>query len=297
MEKSLILDYSKKDSSLQILSSGPIISSHDAGWNNINLEFHRHSAHQVPECKPLQHVIVVHHNSCIRTVERQLDGKFQGEYIKKGDIVINPANVLHKASWCNHVEFILISLEPILINRNTSELNGSDDIEILPHFAKQDPFIYQIGLQLKSELENSESVSRLYGEYAAQLLAVHLVEHYSTKKQPIKEYTDGLPQQKFKQVTDYIWNHLNQDFGIAELAESVNMSSSHFGRQFKQSTGMTPHQYLIECRLKEVTRLLTSTNLTIAEIAYCTGFNSHSHLTRIFRKRMSVTPVEYRKML
>ncbi|MGB3651757.1 MAG: AraC family transcriptional regulator [Rivularia sp. (in: cyanobacteria)] len=298
MEKALTLDYSQKDSSLQIFPVLPTISSQQAGWNGIQLEYHQYFAYQVPECKPLQHLIVIYNNASTRFIERQLDGHFQSECITKGDIVISPANVLHKASWRNNIEFVLIILEPALIECTAFEFNHSDKIEILPHFAQQDWLIYQIGLQLKSELEKSEYVSRLYADYAAHLLAVHLVEHYSTKTQPTKEYTDGrLPQQKLKQVTDYIWSHLNQNFGIAELAQLVNMSSSHFGRQFKQSTRLTPHQYLIECRLEEVRRLLANTNLTIDEIAQRTGFNSHSHLTKRFRQHMLMTPYAYRQML
>lgn len=297
MKEYLILDYSDKASSLQIFSSKPTISSQEAGWNGIKLEYYQHYPYQVPECKPLQHIIVIFDNVSTRFVDRRLDGHFQSECIKKGDIVISPANVLHKASWRNNIEFILIILEPVLISCAAFELNHSNKIEILPHFAQQDLFIYQIGLQLKLELETNKYVSRLYAEYAAHLLAVHLVEHYSTKMQPTKEYTDGLPQQQLKQVMDYIRSHLNQDFGITELAELVNLSSSHFGRQFKQSTGVTPHQYLINCRLEEVKRLLAKTNLTIEEIALDTGFHSHSHLTRVFRKNISTTPYAYRQML
>ncbi|MEM7556076.1 MAG: AraC family transcriptional regulator [Cyanobacteria bacterium P01_A01_bin.84] len=181
--------------------------------------------------------------------------------------------------------------------RTASELNCSSSIEVLPHFAQPDPLMYQIERSLKSELETDKYVSRFYADSAANLLAVHLLQHYSTKKQSIKNYTDRLPEQKIKQLRDYIQSHLNQNFGLAELAQLVHMSSSHFSKQFKHSTGLTPYQYLIECRLEEVRKLLADTNLTIAEIAQCTGFNSHSHLTRVFRKHMSTTPYTYRQML
>ena len=297
MEKGLILDYRKKDSSLQIFSSKPIISSWEAEWNNINLEYHQHSAHEVPQCRPIQHVIVVHNNTYTRTIERTLDGHFQSEYIKKGDIVISPANVLHKASWRENIEFILIILEPALIARTASEFNHSSNIEIIPHFAQPDSLIHQIGLQLKSELEKSKCVSRLYADCAAHLLAVHMLQHYSTRKHPIRKCTDGLTQRKLKQAMDYITCHLEQDFGLAELAELVHMSPSYFGSQFKQSTGLTPHQYLIKYRISEARRLLANTNLNIDEIAQRTGFNSHSHLTKVFRQHMSITPYTYRQML
>lgn len=297
MEKYLILDYSKKDSSLQIFSSTPIISSWEAGWNNINLEYHQHSAHEIPECRPIQHIIFIFNNTYTKVFDRQLDGHFQTEHVKKGDIVISPANVPHKVLWRSKIEFIMIIFEPAFIADTAFEFNHSSNIKILPHFAQPDRLISQVGLHLKSELEADKYISRLYADCSAQLLAVHLLQHYSTRKHLIKECTDGLTQRKLKQVMDYIQSHLEQDFGLAELAKLVHMSPSYFGRQFKQSTGLTPHQYLIKYRLSEARKLLTNTDLTIDGIAQHTGFNSHSHLTKVFRKHMSTTPYAYRQML
>lgn len=93
-------------------------------------------------------------------------------------------------------------------------------------------------------------------ETIANLLAVHLLQHYSAQKPTIKHYTGGLPKYKLQQVMDYINAHLEQPLGLAELAEVVQMSPGYFSRLFKQSTGLAPHQYLIQCRVKRAKQLL-----------------------------------------
>ena len=295
MKKLLTIDLTKENASLQIFPSVPRLSSNKVSWYGIGLEYHRLAAHATPECCPAQHVVVINHQPLAK-VKRQLNGCVKHERIGSGDIVVGPANVSHFVCWETEAEFTLLFLEPALIASTADEFNAPDRVEILPHFAQPDPLIYQIGLALKSQLEFNEWGNKLYVESAASMLAVHLLQHYCTRKHTIEKYTGGLPNYKLRQVVDYINAHLDQNLGLASLAELVQMSHYHFGRLFKQSTGVTPYQYLIECRLERAKSLLVNTDLSIAEIAKRTGFSSHSHLTRLFCKHLSVTPHEYKQM-
>ena len=94
----------------------------------------------------------------------------------------------------------------------------------------------------------------------------------------------------FGQVIDYINNHLEQDLSLIELAAIAQMSPHYFSHLFKQSTGMTPHQYVIRCRVECAKELLLQRKLTIAEIAYKVGFANQSHLNRHFKRLLGVTP-------
>lgn len=295
MKKLLTIDLTNEDASLQIFPSVPRVSSSKVGSYGIGLEYHRLAAHATPEHCPAQHAIVINHQP-LASVKRQLNGCIKHERIGSGDIVVCPANVSHFACWEAEAEFTLLFLEPALIAGTADELNAPDRVEILPHFAQPDPLIYQIGLALKSQLESNEWGNKLYVESAASMLAVHLLQHYCTHKHTIEKYTGGLPNYKLRQVVDYINAHLDQNLGLASLAELVQMSHYHFGRLFKQSTGVTPYQYLIECRLERTKSLLVNTDLSIAQIAKRTGFSSHSHLTRLFCKHLSVTPHQYKQM-
>lgn len=97
-----------------------------------------------------------------------------------------------------------------------------------------------------------------------------------------------------KQVEDYVIAHLNQNISLSQMGGIVNLSQYHFCRLFKQSTGITPHQYLTQCRINRAKQLLSKTKLTITEIAFEIGFNNHSSFTRLFRKYVGVTPKSFR---
>jgi AraC family transcriptional regulator len=79
------------------------------------------------------------------------------------------------------------------------------------------------------------------------------------------------------------------------MADVVRMSPYHFGRLFKQSTGLAPHQYHLRLRVVKAKQLLANERLSIAEISQRLGFASHSHFSTVFRKQVGATPTEYRR--
>jgi AraC family transcriptional regulator len=293
MAKPLIVDGNKESNSLQLLPFKPLLSSRSAGWNNIHLANYVLPAYEVPEHLPAQTAIVIHHQSL--TVKRNLGGQVQRELIELGEVVVVPAYVSHASSWHEEASFTLLTLEPKFIARTADEFIDPDQVEILPHFAQPDPLIYKIGRQLKSKLESNAQVCQLFVESAASLLAVHLLTHYCGRKHTLGKAPDGLPKTKLRLVIDYINTYLDQNLGLLELAQLVQMSRAHFIRQFKRSVGVAPHQYLIQCRLERAKTLLATTDLNIAEIAQGSGFSSHSHLSRIFHQHLSITPHQYRQ--
>lgn len=91
-------------------------------------------------------------------------------------------------------------------------------------------------------------------------------------------------------VIDYINAHLELNLGVGELANVVQMSPYYFTRLFKQSTGLTPHQYVIRRRVERAKQLLLQGKLTIAQVAYTVGFAHQSHLNRHFKRWLGMTP-------
>jgi AraC family transcriptional regulator len=170
-------------------------------------------------------------------------------------------------------------------------------LEIIDRLAVRDPLIQQLGVALLTELQTNAPLGRLYAETLIHTLAMHLVRYHSTLWLPSMTTSGGLPFQKLSRVLDYINDHLDTDVSLADLATSIDLSSYHFTRLFKQSMGMAPHQYLIEQRIDAAKRLLATTHFSIADIAYQVGFSSQSHLTTLFRRHVGMTPAAYRNAL
>jgi AraC family transcriptional regulator len=106
-----------------------------------------------------------------------------------------------------------------------------------------------------------------------------------------------LSKYKLRQAVNYINEHLDQNLTLAEIAAAVRMSPNYFASLFKQSTGLTPHQYVMKCRIEKAKQLLHHQQLTLVEICQEVGFTSQSHFTRVFRQHTKTTPKAYRKAL
>jgi len=104
----------------------------------------------------------------------------------------------------------------------------------------------------------------------------------------------GLPPRALRRVREFIETHLEQTISIQALAATAGLSMYHFARAFKQSEGMTPHDYLVQCRVRRARDLLADTDLPLSEIALAAGFADQSHCARRFREHVGVTPSSYR---
>jgi AraC family transcriptional regulator len=108
----------------------------------------------------------------------------------------------------------------------------------------------------------------------------------------------GMAPGKLRKAIEFINANLDkeQTVALAAVAEEVHVSYFHFSRAFKQSTGVSPNVYMIEQRIDRAKKLLTETDLPIAEIALRVGFASQSHFTTTFRRLAWATPKSFREM-
>lgn len=190
---------------------------------------------------------------------------------------------------------MILSLETHLFERYAADWSHISDIELLPSFSQPDPLIHGIGLALKSMLEAGSFSDRLYVDSLTTALVTHLLRRCSVQKQIPEPAIQGLSRHQLEQVTDYIEHHLAQDLTLSELAAIAQISPSYFSALFKQSTGLAPHQFVIQRRIERAKQLLRQGKGSIAEIAHDLGFTHQSHLSRHFKRLVGVTPKAFLK--
>jgi AraC family transcriptional regulator len=130
-----------------------------------------------------------------------------------------------------------------------------------------------------------------------EAIIVYLAQQYSptaSSKQPL---TGGLPKLRLRRVLEYIHGNLEHDIHLDELAAAAGLSSFHFAKLFKQSTGVTPHQYVLQRRLERAKELLRNPEISLTQASLQSGFADQSHLTNVFRRFVGVTPSRFRALL
>lgn len=165
----------------------------------------------------------------------------------------------------------------------------------LPHrTCFKDPFLFQLGMAIKDEVEQGGLFGDIYIETASNLLAVHLLKHYCSVSFNIREYGFVKGSKSLNIVFDYIQCHLDQDISLKVLAGLVNMSEYHFARKFKEAVGQPPHQYIMAQRISKAKELLAGTDMPIHLVAMEVGYQN-SHFTKMFKRVVGVTPNMFKK--
>lgn len=94
----------------------------------------------------------------------------------------------------------------------------------------------------------------------------------------------------------YITEHYYEDITVEQLAALCNVSAVYLTRLFRQELHRAPHEYLQQIRLNNAARMLTETRESVETVAELCGFSGSTHFIRMFRKRYSTTPLQFRKL-
>ncbi|NJK54242.1 MAG: helix-turn-helix transcriptional regulator [Leptolyngbyaceae cyanobacterium SU_3_3] len=275
----------------------PVLSSRQMGWNGISVEQYQHlsNSFEVEFPASSDHWLVLPLGQPVLATQKS-DDRLHESVIQKGDSILVPAE--QPKYWCQREGIccaLHIHLKPEMI-RQTAEASEMDTkrIDLVDCFGKQDLQLHQIAMLLLAELESGGMMGQLYVESLTQVLAIHLLRHYSTITQPITSENRSLTHTQLQQAIDYIHTYLDRDLSLAELASVVNISHTYFASLFKRATGISPHQYVIQQRVERAEVMLKKTDLAIADIALQVGFSSQSHLTQQFKRVTGLTPKQVR---
>jgi transcriptional regulator GlxA family with amidase domain len=101
---------------------------------------------------------------------------------------------------------------------------------------------------------------------------------------------------RLKRVSDYVETNLETQLPLADLAKVAGLSRMYFASKFRLATGMRPHEYVIQERIRRAKAMLCETVTPIAEVAFCVGFQSQSHFTTVFKRIVGFTPQHWRRV-
>jgi AraC family transcriptional regulator len=231
-------------------------------------------------------------------IRRQIGASLVEGWSDPGTINLTPPGVEGEweASASSRAAVVVIPSE--FLARAVEEHWGADarKVEIIKQFLIRDPVIEAITLNLARRATGASPARRFYTESACEFLAHHLIYRYSNLSKAPPRSIGGLSSRRLKLVLEYIEDTLGQPIKLRDLAAFAGLSIRHFERAFLQSTGSSPHAYVMEKRLGMARGLLIDQpELPIEQITVRLGFSSSSHFSSAFRQRTGFTPTVFRK--
>jgi AraC family transcriptional regulator len=275
-----------------------MVTSEGLGWKGFCVSRQKEEPHKRTH-SPRPHLLIGLMVGGSGLLIERLKGASVHKNVSANRFIIIPQSCDFDISVNNPIEIIYIYIHQSIVDEITRELYGDciGSAGIPPSISFFDPLLEQLVIEVSHSARIKRSSSASYANYLIRAIAAHVVENHSavsTSKQDQKAIK-GLSPRKLNLVIEFIDRNLSKPLSLEDIASICDLSSSHFTRLFRSSTGLAPHQYLLRRRIDMAQHLLTESGMSISEIAFECGFADQVHLTQAFRRFTGKAPGAFRK--
>lgn len=229
----------------------------------------------------------------LRATYRIGQGRERTTFVRAPLVSILPPALPHSLVDRSGASTLILSISAAFFHQVARTLGGEDAALVEPH-ATVDPLIREVGNAVEWDFRIRRPPDARYLESLAMVLAAHVARKYVTAKIAKAPPCGGLPPHKLRCVYNHICEHLGGPIRVGQLAEAVHLSSFHFARMFKQSTGQSPHVYILMQRIERAKALLAETDIALVDVAAHVGFLTQGHFTGVFHRYAGFTPRAFR---
>jgi AraC family transcriptional regulator len=218
------------------------------------------------------------------------------KHIPAGNISICRLNDSQVFEFATEAAFGYITLNEDLFAPVLQD-SGIKRMELIALDILEDATLRQMATILLQQKRDRFRDGNLFLDSIATALSSYLVARYSSTLPLNVPLTGGLAPSTLRRCIDFIQANLSGSIRLDDLARESGMSASHLIRSFRQSTGKSPYQYVLELRTMRAKSMMRDRRLGLTEIALSSGFANQHHLSRIFRKVVGIAPSRYRANL
>lgn len=213
--------------------------------------------------------------------------------VKADDLMIINPHVEHteKTFPNDPMEYIVFGVEGLAFSSDQQNADGAKGYSFYSYGSDQNQFLNFAQLMMR-EFEEKESGFETVVHGLLQVLLV-----YISRKQNLNVISDSSFQlsKECALAKRYIDTNYSKNITLDVLAEITHINKFYLAHSFTECMGQSPINYLTEVRLAASKQQLTTSNMSIAQIASNNGFSSQSYFSQIFKKKIGITPQQYRK--
>jgi len=256
-------------------------------------------ADAIPQHRPKQHVVCLHHFDHPMKFERNLDGRTRRETTANGDIAFLPADAPTRLRPVTNeperfLSYSYLVFEPTYLAELALTNGIGRPLDFIPRFASPDPLLHQITAALTSAPRIKDPAANLFIETLVNAAGAQILRNYAEVRYPLSGPA-RLTNDQLTAAIDFIHDHIGESLELGSISRAAGLSEFHFARLFKAATGDTPFQFVTRTRMERAKELLCKTRLPIFEIAGRVGYRKPSHFSARFRAVLGCGPDAYRK--
>jgi len=171
------------------------------------------------------------------------------------------------------------------------------DLSYKPGAGVNDVTISGLGSLLLPALSHLDQTSRLFVDHVLLAVGVHVAQTYGGMRPMSRRARGGLAPWQERRATEILRANLKRGVALKEVARECGLSVGYFSHAFRRTLGVAPHKWLIEQRVVLSKEKLRDDGLSLSDVAAECGFSDQSHLTRVFRQAVGVSPGAWRRAI
>jgi AraC family transcriptional regulator len=211
----------------------------------------------------------------------------------RGQIMLLPRNEeLLVRAQAGGVRILEMTLSDAALSTAWNGMRG--EVALLSLYEVVDPRIRALVNAVNAERMAGFPSGELFLDSVEGALAAALVDSYATTHPTAHTYGGGLGPARLRKIKELVHARLEGKLTLQEMAKAVELSITHFSQMFRQSTGESPHQFVLRHRIERAKKMLRANRVRALDIAIACGFKTQQHFSRVFRQMSGVTPRQYR---
>ncbi|MCS3408741.1 AraC family transcriptional regulator [Serratia sp. AKBS12] len=240
-----------------------------------------------------QHVVIAHFGNMQR-VERRTGTQVVKETIREGTISTIPLGSTSRWDMAGTVDVIHFYIPDQTFDALLLQAEAPPG-ELLLRTAHHDKTTAKIISAINETLADNNRIGQLLCEHLMLALILQLMQNHSSATKSVRQSNTVLSARALKNSLEILDSRPVGEVTIQALAAELGISSAHFCRAFKNSTGLTPYGWLKQRVMERAFLQLQSSDKQVAEIAFDSGYGSQNAFTSAFRKMTGLTPSQWRK--
>ena len=217
--------------------------------------------------------------------------------VSAGSLSICEFNQPRRMEMRNPANVALVLLQNEILEQPLRDNTRRQRVEVQERHGLQDHNMRRLMEILLYEKRRDFPGGALFLDSIAAALASHLIRYYSADAPLIANSVGGMAPSTLRRCIALMEARLGGNLRLDELACEAGLSTSHFIRSFRESTGKTPYQFLLDWRVQRAQTLMRDPRTSLTEVARSSGFANQHHMARIFRRITGTTPSNYRRSL
>lgn len=272
------------------------VDSTDTDWENIAIRGYIYNDLNVL-IPAMRDYMIVNYREKSTTMRRKTFKGWESQVVQSGVVSLLTCGEQSRWAWNDDIEVCHVYVSHSAITQIANQVFDYDieNIRIRDRVGVRDPVLSNLTTLLEMELHSGGVGGNLYIEGIKNQIGLHLLRQYAEL-----EFREGRSHQGFnplerRMLREYIHANLGQKITLEDMATLVRMSVANLMRKFKVDFGQSPAAFVMRLRIDYAKMLILSgKEIPLKAVALEAGFCDQSHLTRVFKKFLNTTPVEFK---